>query len=480
MDSKEIILIVDDDEGVRRSLAHILRKKGYFVESAASGKEALAIAQARPVSLTLLDIKLPDTGGILLLAPLKKTNPDMSVIMITGFASVESAVQSLTAGASGYITKPIDPDGMLVMIKNTLDHQHLVTGARRAEEELRESEERYRTIVENCNDALYIHDFKGNILDLNMNACIMLGYTKDELAGANLEKIDSEENRRVLPERMSHLLAEGSILFDGSHVRKDGTIIPVVVSAKVVSREGNGIIQEFVRDITRRKLAEDALRQANKKLNILSSITRHDINNQLLTLNGFLVFLHKKVPNPSLEEHFNRITMASNRISSMIRFTKEYESIGVHTPVWQEIRTLADTAAKEAPLGKVIVKNELPADQEVFADPLIIKVFYNLMDNAVRYGKKITTIRFLVQESGDDHIIVCEDDGGGVPAGEKKKIFEQGFGENTGMGLFLAREILDITGISIRETGEPGKGARFEIVVPKGVWRIAMAERKRD
>jgi signal transduction histidine kinase len=107
----------------------------------------------------------------------------------------------------------------------------------------------------------------------------------------------------------------------------------------------------------------------------------------------------------------------------------------------------------------------------VFADPLIVKIFYNLMDNAVRHGGKITTIRFSVERRGDDKIIVCKDDGNGVLADEKERIFNRGFGKNTGLGLALAREILDITGITIHETGEPGKGARFEIVVPNRVSR---------
>jgi len=118
-----------------------------------------------------------------------------------------------------------------------------------------------------------------------------------------------------------------------------------------------------------------------------------------------------------------------------------------------------------------MVENDLPTDAELFADPLIVKVFYNLMDNAVRYGGKITTIRFSVENYNDDHVVVCEDDGDGVIAEEKEKIFERGFGKNTGMGLFLAREVLDITGITIRETGEQGKGARFEMTVPKGAWK---------
>jgi signal transduction histidine kinase len=246
------------------------------------------------------------------------------------------------------------------------------------------------------------------------------------------------------------------------------TIVPV--------KDENGSVVTAIcssKDITPRKLAEEALRLANKKLNLLSGITRHDINNQLLALNGFLKLLHNKAQDPTLEDYFTRIKRSSDRISTMILFTREYEEIGVHAPVWQEVRTLVDLAAKDAPLGKIMVKNNLPAGHEVLADPLVVKVFYNLMDNAIRYGGKITTIGFSILESGDVHLIVCEDDGEGIPADEKEKIFERGFGKTTGMGLALSKEILDITGITIKETGEPGKGARFEMTVPKGMWRYA-------
>ena len=102
----------------------------------------------------------------------------------------------------------------------------------------------------------------------------------------------------------------------------------------------------------------------------------------------------------------------------------------------------------------------------------VVKVFYNLMDNAARYGGNITTIRFSVQESGGNLILICDDDGDGIAATDKAKIFDRGFGKNTGLGLALSREILSITGITICERGVPGKGARFEMKVPKDTWRI--------
>ena len=120
---------------------------------------------------------------------------------------------------------------------------------------------------------------------------------------------------------------------------------------------------------------------------------------------------------------------------------------------------------------RVVVDQRSP---EIFADPLFEKVFYNLFDNALRYGGAgLQSIRVSSQESEGCLTIVCEDDGDGIPADEKEKIFERGFGKNTGLGLFLSREILAITGITIIENGVTGKGARFEITVPKGAYRFS-------
>ena len=94
-----------------------------------------------------------------------------------------------------------------------------------------------------------------------------------------------------------------------------------------------------------------------------------------------------------------------------------------------------------------MVKNDIPSCIELFADPLIVKVFYNLMDNAVRHGRKdCMHIRFSVKEHNGTFVILCEDNGDGIPLELKEKIFDRGFGKNTGLGLFLAREILSITG----------------------------------
>jgi signal transduction histidine kinase len=264
-----------------------------------------------------------------------------------------------------------------------------------------------------------------------------------------------------------------TVLWNSANIMSpDGTTVLATIAQGQDITERIELEKEMVYHAQELQRYSTSLATVNKKLTLLTSITRHDINNQLTVQMGYLEILEDMPPGPDRDEYFQKVSTAAERISAMIRFTKEYEGLGVNAPSWQDTRELVDTAAKEAPLGKIVVKNGITDGTEMFADPLAVKVFYNLMDNAVRYGGKITTIRFSVEEAGDDHIIVCEDDGDGVVAAEKEKIFERGFGKNTGLGLALSREILAITDITITETGEPDKGARFEITVPKGSYQM--------
>ena len=338
-----------------------------------------------------------------------------------------------------------------------------------------DSEERYRLLVKNAQDMIFIHEINengyGKFLEVNDKVCTTLGYTREELLAMNVWDIVIPERYEQIPAILKDLFSNHHVRFETEYVTKNGKRGAVEISAALFDFKERQNVFAIVRDISGRKRAIEALHESNKKINYLTTIIRHDINNQLTMLNGYLHILEKKQPNPSLNEYFRKVTTVAERISILIRFTKEYENLGVNTPAWQDTRTLVNTVAKDPPLGKVMVKNDLPAGTELFADPLIFRVFYNLMDNAVRHGKNTTTIRFSVRTSGNDHVIVCEDNGIGIPTDEKARIFERVVGNYTGFGLTFSRVILSITGITIRETGEPGKGARFEITVPEQSWR---------
>jgi len=247
-------------------------------------------------------------------------------------------------------------------------------------------------------------------------------------------------------------------------------------SSAVPLRDEAGTIVGFygiAHDITKRKEVEDALRMANKKLNLLSDITWHDIRNQLTALNAYIQLSEEAVDNPAeLQEYFVMEQRITGTIAHQISFAKDYETMGVKSPVWQDVSALVRNAGAALPMRNIGLDIGC-SGLEVFADSLLEKVFYNLIDNSLRYGGKITTIRFSALERDGNEVIVCEDDGDGVLAEENEKIFERGFGNNTGLGLTLSRKILSITGITITETGTPGMGARFEMTVAKGAWRMA-------
>jgi PAS domain S-box-containing protein len=349
-----------------------------------------------------------------------------------------------------------------------------ITSRQATETALHESEEMLELVMNGVPTFLAYIDPDLRFVYLNKQLAAWYGKTEDGLTGKSLRDLLPEEEFLLASPYYERALLGQEVSFEHPTRDREGRDRILVVRL-VPHIRGEMVVGFFaaLNDITERKRDLEALRQANKKLNMLSGITRHDIKNQLMTLNGFAALLRKQIPDPAYEKYFSRIANSSSQITNMIQFTKEYEQIGVQAPTWQGVRELVEKTVMDSAPGEVTLKNDLPAGMEIFADPLIARVVFNLVDNSTRHGGKISVIRFSLEECGRDRIIVCEDDGSGIAADEKEQIFDLGFGKNTGFGLAISREILDITKIAIRETGEPGRGARFEIVVPEGQYRYA-------
>jgi signal transduction histidine kinase len=213
---------------------------------------------------------------------------------------------------------------------------------------------------------------------------------------------------------------------------------------------------------------EDALRQANRQLNLMTSITRHDILNNIQAMLAYIEILESKKTDPETSSLLAKLNFATMVIQTQIEFTRIYQNLGAHEPQWQKL----DRVIPLSQVSSHITLTREVKEVEVYADPMLEKVFYNLLDNTIRYGQNVTIIRVFYSDSPEGLTVIYEDNGVGIPTDEKKRIFERGYGKNTGLGLFMAREILAITDMTIQETGVPGKGARFEINVPKGKYRI--------
>jgi len=228
------------------------------------------------------------------------------------------------------------------------------------------------------------------------------------------------------------------------------------------------VAERQLEELTR---AQDAIFQANKKLNLLNNIIRHDILNQITPLNLNVELMRTDYTDPELLDSLDKIEKFSTNIQRQIEFTREYQDTGVKLAAWQDVTETIRTATEPLDLNGILLTIDLPP-VKVFADPLLQKVFYNLVENTLRHGEKTTRIRFSCMEGPDALFLIYEDDGVGVPAEVKESIFRREFFKHTGFGLFLTREILGITNITISENGTPGEGARFEIRVPKDVYRF--------
>lgn len=154
----------------------------------------------------------------------------------------------------------------------------------------------------------------------------------------------------------------------------------------------------------------------------------------------------------------------------LIEFTRQYQDVGVHSPVWQDLEEVIGRAKSVAAVRNVRILMDLDPVR-IYADPLLERVFSNLIENALKHGEKVSFIRFSTRVAGSGLVILCEDDGIGIPAQEKERIFSASNGGKTGYGLFLVREILGITGATIREIGQEGRGALFEITVPRDAYQ---------
>jgi len=348
-----------------------------------------------------------------------------------------------------------------------------ITKQKRAEEQLLTIIREYQTILENVPAWIMFKDTNNRYVRVNLAAARIIGKSIAEIEGNSMYELFPDTTRDFYDQDLEVIqtkkpkigVLEEIILPNGEHVWVQTDTVPLFNDVEEVI----GILVVCT-DITETKRSRDALNQINHKLNLLSGITRHDIGNELQVIFGYLGLLEGTISDPEMKQFMDLILNAAHHIERQIAFTRDYQDIGVHSPTWQDVGDVIFQSVKIHNLAQIQVFNEI-SGIEIYADPLIGKVFFNLIDNAKRYGEKITQIRLYGSVENDQYIIVCEDDGVGIPEEFKLKIFKREYYKHTGFGLNLSREILDITGISILENGIFGTGARFEIVVPKGGWR---------
>ena len=360
------------------------------------------------------------------------------------------------------------------------------------EKAISESEDRLKKMIEGSSVPIFVIDKNHHILYWNkaMSACTGIK-AKDVIGTDHHWQGFYKQQRPCIADlvidgaideisRMYPNIASRSRLIEGAFEAVDffpfmgekGKWLHFTASPVLDARQNIIAALETIIDITDLKLAEETLTSANIKLNTLTKITRHDIINQLTILLSYVAFLEKTLPeDKEIKKHAEKIKDAAQTIQNLIVFTREYQNLGTEVVRWYTLEHLINRARETTNAGSLKIQVD-PKPVSIYADPLIQRVFENLVDNSIRYGEKATEIRVSFDQSNGAGKIIFEDNGTGIPTAQKSEIFSKGAGKTSAFGLFLSKEILGYHDISIKETGEPGKGARFEIDVPKARYKV--------
>jgi PAS domain S-box-containing protein len=363
-----------------------------------------------------------------------------------------------------------------------------MTNTENENKELSQSGDMFSLLVGRSRDGILLTSESGSLAEWNPAMEQITGLPRSDVIGKKIWDVyfplTSPEKRT--PEYLASLknvvcsaIRTGQLSGPGYRIELEiacpDNQIRVVESCMFTIPSGNTfMVGAVLRDITGRKRSERAMEEANRKLLLTSSITRHDINNQLTIFNGYLSLLEIGTPAMKIGDIIRILEGATVRIQRILKFTRDYQDIGAKFPEWQDLGETIRSAKTMVETGMV----RFPPCQacngvEISADPLLVTVFSSLIDNSLCHGEKVSEIRIDCRMEEHRLVIVYEDDGTGISDRIRPVLFQRGKGKNNGYGLFLVREILAVTGITISETGEPGRGARFEIIVPEGSFRVA-------
>jgi PAS domain S-box-containing protein len=505
-------MIVDDEPRICESLKFFLENHGYNVETALNGSQALALIDAQNFDLFLLDIGLPHIDGMELMTCILQKFPEAMVILMTGNATVDSAIAALKTGAYDYFKKPIEIDDLLKTVQSCLLQKKLLDENREIAERLKLSEERYRVIVQNCPDIIYTIDEKGHFVFVNEAVKRLLGYEPTALRHQTWLSIvyekDTEKAKWFLQERrkeahgMSGIqirlrLKEDASRFRFFEIRKFNTHLVPRFSESSHSSEGTLTTPAMgtygvARDITYRRQLESQLFQNDKMdaINTLAGGIAHDFNNILMGIQGYISLMllditpgnphHKKLKN--IEGYIHHAAELTNQILGFARVGKYESRI---TDINEIVGKSADLFGRTKKQLRIHTRFQ-PDIQLVEVDPAqieqaVLNIFLNAWHAIGSSGDLYIKTQDFILDKNNVALVTLKpgryvkltiaDNGCGMDEETMEHIFEPFFttkdmGHGNGLGLASTYNIIKNHEGLITVKSKPGQGTIFDIYLP--------------
>ena len=507
------ILIADDNPQNLYLLESILKGCHFEVVSAKNGADALDNAREHPPDLIIADILMPVMDGFELCRRWKadellKQIPFM--FYTATYTDPKDEMFAMGLGAERFVKKPQKPEVLGRIVVELLDEstkrspavaadpskdereilqeynevlfrklekkvtelEREISRRRQAEEDLRVSEINFRTVVESVPDFILIHR-EGIIIYITNYALSITGYERQELIGQPVSRFIAPEFRdKIASAIRTRMHNEPVDPYEIDILTKTGSRMTVTIRGSVIEFAGAPALLNVLTDITRHRRHEEEIKLANRKLALLSDVTYQDIRNKITVVMGYLDLSEKPEREQDRPAFMKKSMDTLRAMQNLIKKTHDYQQMGVNRVRWISLEKIIREQFSLLSRNKAVSLEINLNGLEIYSDPFIEQVFFNLMDNAVKHGGGLTRISFSCEDSPYRAVLVCEDDGTGIPDDKKSGIFNRIVGGDGKFGMFFIREFLDIAGMGIAETGVYGKGARFEITIPPGLYRF--------
>jgi len=339
-----------------------------------------------------------------------------------------------------------------------------ITEMKKAEEELAESRRHFQTLFSLMVDPVAIVDEKGKILEVTPKVEEITGFKKEEVVGKNFlrTKIATRKTKAIMVKNLAKRMMGMRISpYEVEILTKDGRKLPYEINAARIEYKGRPADLVVFRDIAERKKMEE-------KLRVVGGLTRHDVRNKLTAVMGNVYLARKRsADDPKLIEYLNQIENAVQKATRIFDFAKDYEMLGMEELAYIDVeKTVNEAVQLFSDLKGITIANSCQG-LVVLADHLLRQVFYNLIDNSLKYAERAGQIKVYYEEK-DGHLkLIYVDDGVGIPRNIKANLFQEGCGKGTGYGLYLIKRICEVYGWTIQEAGAEGKGVQFILTIPK-------------